>query len=135
MKWCHLPPIRSQFDISFPNIPLLLCNYPHLRDFEVHDYENMQNTLKINDYRKTLSFSKYLCDKSSNLYEILNLSSNDSDEQQGSSRHTRTLGLNARIWYEMRQILLKRQYFTKIKTIMFSRNFHISGFIFVEMNP
>ena len=47
MKWCHLHPIRSQFDILFPNIPLLLCNYPHLRAFEVHYYENMQNSLKI----------------------------------------------------------------------------------------
>ena len=75
MKWCHLHPIRSQFDILFPNIPLLLCNYPHLRAFEVRLWKYAKY-LENNDYRKTLSFSKYLRNKSSNLYEILNWSSN-----------------------------------------------------------
>ena len=42
--------------------------------------ENMQNTLKINDYRKALSFCKYLHNESWDLYEILNLSSYDKNE-------------------------------------------------------
>ena len=32
--------------------------------------ENMEKALKINDYGKTLSFCKYLCNESSDLYEI-----------------------------------------------------------------
>ena len=42
--------------------------------------KNVDNALKINDYGKTLSFCKYLRDKSSDLYEILNLSSYDSNK-------------------------------------------------------
>ena len=34
----------------------------------------------MNDYGNTLSFCKYLCNESSDLYEILNLSSYDSNE-------------------------------------------------------
>ena len=40
----------------------------------------MENTSKMNDYKKTLSFCKYLRKESSDFYEILNLSSYDSNE-------------------------------------------------------
>ena len=39
--------------------------------FEVRNCENMENTLKIKVFRKSILFCKYLHDGSSDLYEIL----------------------------------------------------------------
>ena len=48
---------------SFQNISQLIRNFLHLKAFKVHICENMQNTLQINEYRKTLSFCQYLHNK------------------------------------------------------------------------
>ena len=59
-------------------------------------YPIMENTLKIDDFQKSVLICKYLCNKSSDLYEILNLSFCVSNELLqkfwwGSvSAHTRT---------------------------------------------
>ena len=58
-------------------IPYTFRNYPHLKPIEVPNGKNVDNALKINDYGKTSLFCKYLRDKSSDLYEILNLSINE----------------------------------------------------------
>ena len=41
---------------------------------ELQNYENMENTLKIKVFIKSILVCKYLCNESSNLYEIWNFS-------------------------------------------------------------
>ena len=62
--------------------------------------ENMENTLKIKVFRKSILFCKYLRNGSSDLYEIVNLSPNDSSELpekngENWSMFTRAQGVNA----------------------------------------
>ena len=48
-----------------------------MKDFEVYNGENMENALKINDYRKTLSFCKYIQNEMKNMgvnYYLVSLS-------------------------------------------------------------
>ena len=59
------------FIFILPKVPKTVSNYPYLRAFEVQNGENMEDALKINDYGKTLSFCKYLPNKSLDLHEIL----------------------------------------------------------------
>ena len=70
---------REFLIFSFQIIPESISNYSSLKTFEVHKCESMENTLKINVFWKTILFCKYLHHKSSDLYEIWNLSSLDSN--------------------------------------------------------
>ena len=70
---------REFLIFSFQIIPESISNYSSLKTFEVHKCESMENTLKINVFRKTILFCKYLHNRSSDLYEIWNLSSLDSN--------------------------------------------------------
>ena len=51
-----------------------------MKTFEVPTCGNVKNTLKINYYRKTLSFGQYLCNERLDHHEILNFSSHDINE-------------------------------------------------------
>ena len=56
---------------SFQKILSPFSNFPLLKTFEVWNCENMENTLKIKVFIKSISFCKYLRNGSSDLYEIL----------------------------------------------------------------
>ena len=56
---------------SFRKIPHLFSNYSSAKTFEVHKCENMENTLKINFFEKSILFCKYLHNESSDPNEIL----------------------------------------------------------------
>ena len=58
------------FISSFQKIPWPSSNYPPWKTFEVRNCENMENTLKIKLFRKSILFCKYLRKGSSDLYEI-----------------------------------------------------------------
>ena len=71
-----VPPLDKYILISIlPNISSTISNYPYLKALEVHNGEKM----KISNFGKTLTFCKYLCNESSDLYEISNLSLYDSN--------------------------------------------------------
>ena len=55
----------------FWKIPQTIINDLYFTAFEVNNGENRGNALKINDYRKTISFCKFLRDESSDFPEIL----------------------------------------------------------------
>ena len=66
-----------QLDIHFDIYPTKnTIDYPYLKALEVHNGEKM----KISNFGKTLTFCKYLCNESSDLYEISNLSSYEHNE-------------------------------------------------------
>ena len=74
-EWCHLLILPSPFwYLISKNVHDLFSNYPYSKALEVHNCENMQNTLKIEE-ETSVCFPKCLCNESSNLYEIWNLSS------------------------------------------------------------
>ena len=56
---------------TFQKIPWTSSNYPPWKTFEVQNCENMENTLKINVFEKSILFRKYLHNGSSDPYEIL----------------------------------------------------------------
>ena len=56
---------------SFQKILSPFSNFPLWKTFEVWNCENMENTLKIKVFIKSILFCKYLCNGSSDLYEIL----------------------------------------------------------------
>ena len=56
---------------SFKTIEWPSSNYPPWKTFEVRNCENMENTLKIKVFIKSILFCKYLRNGSSDLYEIL----------------------------------------------------------------
>ena len=56
---------------SFQKILSPFSNFPLFKTFEVWNCENMENTLKIKVFIKSISFCKYLRNESSDLYEIL----------------------------------------------------------------
>ena len=56
---------------SFQKILSPFSNFPLWKTFEVWNCENMENTLKIKVFIKSISFCKYLRNGSSDLYEIL----------------------------------------------------------------
>ena len=56
---------------SFQKILSAFSNFPLLKTFEVWNCENMENTLKIKVFIKSILFCKYLRNGSLDLYEIL----------------------------------------------------------------
>ena len=48
---------------SLPEIQETISNYAYLKAFEVHNGENIEKVLKINNYGKTFSLCKYLRNK------------------------------------------------------------------------
>ena len=54
-------------------MPWPFSNYPALKTFKASNIEHVENTLKINDFWKSVPFCKYLRNESSDLYEILDL--------------------------------------------------------------
>ena len=56
---------------SFQKILSPFSNFPLWKTFEVWNCENMENTLKIKVFIMSILFCKYLCNGSSDLYEIL----------------------------------------------------------------
>ena len=69
----------EKISYSFQDIPYLICNYSSSKTFEVHKHECMDKQLKIKVFRKSILFCKYLCNESSYLFEIWNLTSQDSN--------------------------------------------------------
>ena len=47
-----------------------MANYPFLKALEGNKQENLQNTLKITDFKMSVLFGKYVRNKSSDHYEI-----------------------------------------------------------------
>ena len=75
-EWCHLLLLPGPFlYLISKTVRDLFSNYPYSKTLEVHNCENMQNTLKIDDFWKSELFCKYLSNESSNLYEIWDLDS------------------------------------------------------------
>ena len=56
---------------SFQKILSPFSNFPLFKTFEVWNCENMENTLKIRVFIKSILFCKYLHNRSLDLYEIL----------------------------------------------------------------
>ena len=74
IRWGRMSFSSLHWDIlisTFKKIPWPFSNCPPCKTFEVRNCENMENTLKINVFERSILFCKYLDNESSDPYEFL----------------------------------------------------------------